>query len=275
MGIDFGAQESIPSESARTMKECPTCRHPGEGEYCSHCGEDMHPDRVTVRYVLRQFAEIFVGFESNRLLHTFRDMAVRPGTTIRRYLRGTRQAYYNPVDYALLMGGLSILLSMFLNESLFEGRKAAAIGSADDRQFMAYVLEDFGTLMNLVLILQFPVAALFTWLRRVKGRLTLGEHVYANAFLSGQVLAYNMLMLALQRLLPFSGFQLFLAEAYGWFVVGYVAFSYYRWQHVNMRFPRVLLSVLFMSSAYVFSLLLAFMLTLGYYYVRFRYANAG
>jgi hypothetical protein len=235
----------------------------------------MHPDRITVGYVLRQFAEIFVGFESNRLLHTFRDMAVRPGTTIRRYLRGTRQAYYNPVDYALLMGGLSILLSMFLHESLFEGRKAAALGSAEDIKFMAYVLDDFGTLMNLALLLQFPVAALFTWLRRMKGRHTLGEHIYANAFLSGQVLAYNMLMLALQRLLPFSGFQLFLAEVYGWFIVGYVAFSYYRWQHANLRFPRVMLSMLFMSSAYVLSLLLAFMLALGYHYAWFRWDSRG
>jgi len=255
------------------MKECPTCRLPGDGAYCIHCGEDMEPDRITVRYVLAQFAEIFVGFESNRLLHTFRDPALRPGTTIRRYLRGTRQSYYNPVDYAMLMGGLSILLSMFLNESLFEGRKAAAIGSAEDKAFMAYLLEDFGTLMNLTLLLQFPVAALITWLRRMKGRQTLGEHIYANAFLSGQVLAYNMLMLALQRILPFGGFQLFLTEVYGWFIVGYVAFSYYRWQHVNLRFPRVLLSMLFMASAYMLSLLMAFLLALGYYYAWFRYES--
>lgn len=275
MGIDFGVQDSIPSESARTMKECPTCRQLGEGEYCSHCGEDLEPDRITVRYVLTQFAEIFVGFESNRLLHTFRDMAVRPGTTIRRYLRGTRQAYYNPVDYAMLMGGLSILLSLFLNESLFEGRKAAAVGSSEDRAFMAYVIDDIGTLMNLALLLQFPIAALFTWLRRMKGHLTLGEHVYANAYLSGQVLAYNLLMLALQRILPFGGFQSFLSEAYGWFIIGYVAFSYYRWQHANMRFPRVFLSMLFMSAVYVFSLVLAFLIALGYYYARFRWASGG
>lgn len=273
MGIDFGAQEPIPSESVRTMKECPTCRHPGEGEYCSHCGEDMHPDRITVGYVLRQFAEIFVGFESNRLLHTFRDLVIRPGTTIRRYLRGTRQAYYNPVDYAMLMGGLSILLSLFLNESLFEGKKAVAIGSSADRELMSFVLGDFGTLMNMMLLLQFPIAALFTWLRRVKGSQTLGEHVYANAFLSGQVLAYNLIMLALQRILPFSGFQLFLAEVYGWFIVGYVAFSYYRWQHANLRFPRVLLSMLFMSTVYVASLLSAFLVALAYFYLRFRWAS--
>jgi hypothetical protein len=129
--------------------------------------------------------------------------------------------------------------------------------------------------MNLTLLLQFPVAALFTWLRRMKGRHTLGEHIYANAFLSGQVLAYNMLMLALQRILPFGGFQLFLTEVYGWFIVGYVAFSYYRWQHVNLRFPHVLLSMLFMSSAYMLSLLMAFLLALGYYYAWFRYESGG
>lgn len=257
------------------MKECPTCRQPGEGEYCSHCGEDLQPDRITIRYVLAQFAEIFVGFESNRLLHTFRDLALRPGTTIRRYLRGTRQSYYNPVDYAMLMGGLSILLSMFLNESLFEGRKAAAIGSAEDKAFMAYLLEDFGTLMNLTLLLQFPVAALLTWLRRMKGKHTLGEHVYANAYLSGQVLAYNLIMLALQHILPFGGFQLFLSEAYGWFIVGYVAFSYYRWLHVNLRFPRVVWSLLFMSSVYMMSLLLGFLLALAYYYAWFRFGRGG
>jgi hypothetical protein len=257
------------------MKECPTCLTPGEGEYCSRCGEDMAPERITGGYVLRQFAEVFVGFESNRLLHTFRDLAVRPGTTIRRYLRGTRQAYYNPVDYALLMGGLSILLSLFLNESLFEGGRAAAIASSGNGPLMAYVLDDLGTLMNLALLLQFPIAGVLTWLRRVKGRQTLGEHVYANAFLSGQVLAYNLLMLALQHILPSAGILVFVSQAYGGFIIAYMAVSYYRWQHANLRFPRVLLSALFMSAVYVSSLVLAFLLALGYYFVRFRWTEGG
>lgn len=253
------------------MTECPTCRRPGDGEYCSHCGEDLHPDRITVRYVVLQFAEIFMGFETNRLLHTFRDLTVRPGTTIRRYLRGTRQAYYNPVDYALLMAGLSILLSLFLNASLFEQRKVAAMANTADKAFMADVLGDIGTLMNLALLLQFPVAGLITWARRARGRDTLGEHIYANAFLSGQVLAFNLLFLAVQRVLPAGGVTLFLSGAYGWFIVGYVAFSYYRWRHVNLRLPRVFLSVFFMATAYVASLLVGFLLALGYFYLLFRW----
>jgi hypothetical protein len=257
------------------MKECPTCRTPGEGGHCSRCGESLSPDRITTRYVLRQFAEIFVGFESNRLLHTFRDLAVRPGTTIRRYLRGTRQAYYNPVDYVMLMGGLSILLSLFLNESVFEGGRASAIASSGDGPLMAYLLDDLGTLMNLSLLLQFPIAALFTWLRRLRGRLTLGEHVYANAYLSGQVLAYNLLMLALQHILPAGGFQVFLSQAYGGFILGYVAVSYYRWQHANLRFPRVVPSVLFMSAVYVLSLVLAFLAALGFFFLRYRWTEGG
>lgn len=184
------------------MRDCPTCRKPGEGAYCSQCGEDLQPDRITVRYVLAQFAEIFVGFESNRLLHTFRDLTLRPGTTIRRYLRGTRQGYYNPVDYALLMGGLSILLSLFLNESLFDSRKAESLRMAEDKAFMAFVLDDIGTLFNMMMIFQFPIAGFLTWLRRSKGHHTLGEHIYANAYLSGQVLAFNLLFLALRKPFP-------------------------------------------------------------------------
>ena len=140
---------------------------------------------------------------------------------------------------------------------------------------MAYVLDDLGTLMNLALLLQFPIAGVLTWLRRVKGRQTLGEHVYANAFLSGQVLAYNLLMLALQHILPSAGFLVFLSQAYGGFIIAYMAVSYYRWQHANLRFPRVLLSALFMSAVYVSSLVLAFLLALGYYYVRFRWTEGG
>jgi Protein of unknown function (DUF3667) len=254
-----------------TIKECPTCRKPGEGEYCSHCGEDLHPDRITIRYVLVQFMEIFTGFESNRLLHTFREMALRPGTTIRRYLRGTRQAFYNPVDYALLMGGLSILLSLFFNESIIGKRKVEAIAASDAPDFMAYVLEDPGTLMNLALLLQFPVAGLFTWLRRIRGRDTLGEHIYANAFLSGQVLAYNLIIVGLQQIFPGNGFMLFLSAAYGWFVVWYVSFAYYRWRHGNLRFPGLIPSILFMAMVYVTALLMGFMLALGYLYLVFRW----
>ena len=256
------------------MPDCPTCRKPGEGEYCSQCGEDLQPDRITVRYVLTQFAEIFVGFESNRLLHTFRDLTFRPGTTIRRYLRGTRQSYYNPVDYVLLMGGLSILLSLFLNESIFDGSKAEAVRMAENKAFMSFLMDDVGTFFNLMLIFQFPIAGFLTWLRRSKGHHTLGEHIYANAYLSGQVLAFNLLFLALQRALPVNGFLLFLSELYGWFIMSYVSFSYFRWRHGNLKFPRVIWSVTFMIMVYGVSLFIGLLLAIGYFYLLFRWQSA-
>lgn len=64
-----------------------------------------------------------------------------------------------------------------------------------------------------------------------------------------------------------NGFLLFLSEAYAWFITAYVSFSYFRWRHGNLKFPRVIWSVSFMIGVYGLSLFVGMLMAIGYFYL--------
>ena len=256
-------EEGIATPTA----DCPSCGKSGAGEYCMHCGEEMKPERITLRFVVDQFFEMFVGFESNRLLHTFRDLAVRPGRTIRNYLQGERKPYYNPVDYALLMGGLVIVLSLLVDEDMFSAMGGQNEADPTIPGFLRTAWEDPSALMNTLFLLQFPIAGLLTWVRSIKGTYSFGEHLYANAYLIGQLFAYQLLFNSLLLFfVPGPIFHL-LALVYGVASFLYYVFAYSQWRHGSVRFPRVLLTTVFLSFVYFVSFTLAFLLAAGWLYL--------
>jgi hypothetical protein len=246
---------------------CPSCGRPGDGAFCPHCGEEMKPERITFRYVVSQFFEIFVGFESNRLLHTFRDLAIRPGKTIRRYLEGERKPYYNPVDYALLTGGLVIVWSLLISDGVLadlQRRNAADPGMSE---LAKKISADPSAFFNSVFLLQFPVAGLLTWLRSMKGGQGYGEHLYANAYMIGELFAFQLLFNSLYYLFDAGPFLLVLAQVYMFAAFFYYVVAYSQWRHGAVRFPRILLTVPFLAFVYILSFLLAFGLAAGWLYL--------
>jgi len=251
-------------QNISTSIPCPACEKSGEGAFCAHCGEDMKPERIDFRYVVSQFFEIFVGFESNRLLHTFRDLAVRPGRTIRMYLQGERKPYYNPVDYALLMGGLVIVWSLFIDDGVFADVQRRNESDPSMTGVAKAVWKDPAAFMNTVFLLQFPIAGMFTWLRSLKGSHTYGEHLYANAFLIGQLFAFQLLFNTLLHLFEPGRLMLVLAQGYMVAAFFYYVFAYSQWRHGGVRFPRIILTTLFLSLVYVCSFMLALGLAAGW-----------
>ncbi|MBM3441133.1 MAG: DUF3667 domain-containing protein [Bacteroidetes bacterium] len=216
--------------------------------------------------MLALFAEIFVEFESNRLLHTSRDLTLRPGTTIRRYLRGTCQGYYNPVDYALLMGGLSILLSLFLNESLFDSRKAESLRMAEEKAFMAFVIDDIGAFFNMMMILQFPIAGFLTWLRLPNGHYTLGAYLCQRLSVGPcarlQPLIPRLAESPSREWIPAAPFRCLCLVHHR-----LCLFSYFRLRHGNLKFPRVIWSISFIIGVYGLSLFVGMLMDIGYFYL--------
>lgn len=48
---------------------------------------------------------------------------------------------------------------------------------AEEKAFMAFVLDDIGAFFNMMMILQFPIAGFLTWLRLPNGHYTLGAYL--------------------------------------------------------------------------------------------------
>jgi hypothetical protein len=238
----------------RDFSLCPACAHPGIEKYCGKCGEKLKPDRITLRYILDQWVDVYLGIETG-LIHTFICLFRNPGALIRSYFSGNRQPYYKPMKYALLMASFTIVVTLSQKGDHLTGTE-----SGKDQLFQElYVMfrENMSMIMNLVVILQFPIAALFTWWRNRRSLFTYGEHLYVNAFIAGQLMACQLIFDAVYWVSKFVSSGLNLDVLYPYLAGGYFAYVYSSWIHGRIRWPRFILTFIFSSIVFISSYIVA------------------
>lgn len=109
--VEQALPASPPAEAA-DVAVCLDCGAPRLGPYCQACGQH-HPDgRLTLRTVLREFAERFLKLERG-LVGTARRSVTDPGGLARAYVAGQRRRYVNPVSFLLIGSAVAVLLIPF------------------------------------------------------------------------------------------------------------------------------------------------------------------
>lgn len=252
-------------ELVNNSQECPTCKHHSEGEYCNACGEHLRPKRITLKYIFLQVSDVYLGVESG-LLHTFIELVKNPGQLLRDYFRGKRQPYYKPMKYALLMGSLVILMTIVFKKV---DEKAIMENKSLLQTFpgLAVIIKDnFSSFINMIFIIQFPLMALFTWLRHSKLEYTYGEHLYANAYFFGELLALQLILDTIMLMLRSFGSTINLESIYLYVTCIYLVYAYSSWIHGRIRFPKVLLSGLFIMTNYMVSFIVSVLLGMLFIY---------
>lgn len=87
---------------------CKNCGNTFQGNYCSHCGQNRHTPRFTIRNafqnILSGFFNIDNGFSRNLI-----ELLYRPGYMIRDYLKGKRVHYYKPFQTLFVLAALYIM----------------------------------------------------------------------------------------------------------------------------------------------------------------------
>ena len=84
--------------------------------FCGACGQPITTARLTMRQLFHDFASGFLKMET-RVLHTTRDLVLRPSRLIMDYLAGRRTAYVGPIQYLLLVLAAMLVVSALLDFS--------------------------------------------------------------------------------------------------------------------------------------------------------------
>lgn len=108
VGFIVGIEHKLNNALSTAPNTCKSCSAVLYGEYCSACGQKILP-----RFTLRYLWNLLHGdlFEVDRgLWHTVKDLTLRPGATIRRYLNGETKKYYSPIKYLLVVATLYYFL---------------------------------------------------------------------------------------------------------------------------------------------------------------------
>jgi hypothetical protein len=199
---------------------CPACKIADSGNLCSNCGEVLQPQRITFGKLLKDIPDIF-DLEYG-LLYTIRTFFTRPGHEIREYFAGDRQKHYKPIKFILFIGGLVTFLMV--------GSDIRGVGGNSANDLNAQW-------ESAIMIFQFPIIALCTWLIFKKRKYNFGEHLVANAFLIGEVIVYKIILFPLYLVLNGTAGVDTLTGFYLLWILCYYTYAYYDWFYHRSTAP--------------------------------------
>lgn len=92
---------------------CKHCKVAVANEFCGHCGTPVRLKRVDSHYILHEVMHV-LHFEKG-ILYTIRELLIRPGENIRRFLTEDRSRLVKPVIFLVISSLLYTLVTHFFH----------------------------------------------------------------------------------------------------------------------------------------------------------------
>lgn len=210
---------------------CPACNRENTSEFCPECGENQHPKRFSIGTVIGDVPNAIVNFERG-LPYTIRELALRPGKTVRGYLAGARSRHYRPLNFVFLVGGLYTLFFSLANIQGVMGTDA----TSGMTEWELFIQEQSIQYQAFLLLMQLPFFALVSWLLFRKRGFYYGEHLVGNAFMVAEITLYQLLMFPLYSVFNHTAVVDVLNIIYLFFMMGYGIYMYYDWFYQRRGF---------------------------------------
>lgn len=172
------------------VDHCLNCRAPLAGRFCAACGQRSDIRRMDWRWLWDEFMTSVLVVDRG-ILFTIRQLFSRPGHALREYIEGRRKPHFKPLAFVALPAALYSLLYLwfFQVDPVILGLPPEAKRIGD---VMNQLMGDYYALIELGTV---PMLSLFTWLAFRSWGHHYVEHVVMNAFLSGQRILINILLL--------------------------------------------------------------------------------
>ena len=102
------------------LTSCLNCNTPLTGKFCSSCGQEDRPQKLSVWQLLGQFFSGLLNYDG-RLILSIRLLFSKPAALTLAYMEGKRSSYVNPVQFYLFTSAIFFLFSStFSNPDLID-----------------------------------------------------------------------------------------------------------------------------------------------------------
>ena len=166
-------------------------------------------ERFTVKGMLMDLFFSVVHVEKKGLIHTIRELTVRPADAIKKVIHQDRHYLYPPFKYLVLVGAIVIIFSLrykfFHNEHTeFEESSLMEWLTLPDLYWM-YLTDFFvfaenqATLLNITAI---PIFAFFSWAFLSGKKYNYAENLIINTFITAQQLFFLLLLVPVLEAFP-------------------------------------------------------------------------
>ena len=163
---------------------CLSCQQPLVGQYCATCGQPASTRvRITLADLLHDIPHS-IWHVDHGVFYTLRELVLRPGQTLRRYLAGERIRFFRPLALLLLLTGLASFLMLIFHIDQVMAEPLSTGSNAAQREAMKSVAEINRLILKYTswfTLSMLPVYALVSWALLRRLNLYYAEHFLANA----------------------------------------------------------------------------------------------
>lgn len=122
---------------------CKRCNNELSGEFCSNCGHPGNLKRIDGRYLLSEIGSV-LNFDKG-ILYTVRELLLRPGESVRRYIREDRSKLMKPVIFVIVCSLIYSLAQQLLHfEEDYAQANAQVAGESAVRDILIWMQKNYG-----------------------------------------------------------------------------------------------------------------------------------
>ena len=120
---------------------CKQCQAPIHENYCSKCGEPVELQRIDGKYVLQEIVRV-LNFDKG-LLYSIRELLLRPGKSIHRFIFEDRNRLVKPLVFIILT---SLIYALTERAFQFEDRymEAGGMGDSATAEIFGWITANYG-----------------------------------------------------------------------------------------------------------------------------------
>ncbi len=193
------------------MVTCKNCGRTYEGNYCPDCGQKKNHGSLYLKVIVKNFIDKYWDLDAP-FFRTVRELFVGPAPMIRRYIRGKRKRYSNPIRYFIVALGLYFVIKNLAGFDSFESfteligiKSPSNMAEPARKSLNTYFIEPinfFSGHLNLFMLL---FVFLFSGTTRglfFKSKYTFAEYLTLSFFVLSQYVIFSTGLLFLVKLDP-------------------------------------------------------------------------
>jgi hypothetical protein len=116
-------------ETEQQINFCISCSLPGNGNYCSNCGQTFTPKRLTTKGMIHDVFHFFTHLDKG-LPYTIKKLITTPGKMQREYVEGSRNKHQKPFSMFFLSATIAALSLYWFNMILIKYYNAGETSEA-------------------------------------------------------------------------------------------------------------------------------------------------
>lgn len=231
--------------------KCLNCNSEATGSYCYNCGQKTSTVRFSIKHIFKSdIANQYYSFFKNGLFFTLKELATRPGYSIREYILGKRVNHMNYMSLYLLITAGVVFIEKYVKIS-----EAELISSdKSSQQLMAQYFKFLEDNPKTVIFVTIPFLSVFTFLFFKKSNFNFSENLILNTYKASALLLISKIVFLFALITSNTTFLKAINE-----LAGYGAFAYSFWFLYQFFYDKEKYSMLSIitriTSAIVFGIL--------------------